>query len=326
MRRLWVVLNFIAALTFLPQISHAENFLAPNQALWPGQSIQSANGSYKLVMQADGNLVMYRPNGTTRWWTRVKGEPGAYAVMQWDGNFVQYSPKQAAIWNTGTYGSFLSTLVIQNDGNLVIYSAPPLVKAIWNVGAEFALRPPGQVGDVVGRDLATTGLGFLGHLGMWSGSRVFEVAPPTSSANSVHINTFSAFSEAAPYWGAASYRIPIGNISMYGCWETACPIYNGTVSAEARYSIALRVMNIYLIGADYTTSAAFQRSLPSYNGRPAIRGIYRCDTFIIDALQQSTFFSGQLNSDQMNWENRWQQLNTNARTPSNIFNQLRTFQ
>ncbi|MBK8972131.1 MAG: hypothetical protein IPM37_12445 [Hahellaceae bacterium] len=98
----------------------------------------------KLVMQDDGNLVMYGPNGPV-WATNTvdrsividrlhAGQPlnagqslfsrnGRYRLsMQTDGNLVIYNPN-APIWASGTYRSDANTLVMQTDGNLVMYGA-----------------------------------------------------------------------------------------------------------------------------------------------------------------------------------------------------------
>jgi hypothetical protein len=67
-----------------------------------------------VVMQADGNLVIYsqfcstRPSfvcnpPNVRWQSGTAGHPGAVAVIQNDGNFVVYSAGQPR-WQSGTAG------------------------------------------------------------------------------------------------------------------------------------------------------------------------------------------------------------------------------
>ncbi|MFI8215807.1 hypothetical protein [Streptomyces sp. NPDC085932] len=75
----------------------------------------------RLVMQSDGNLVMYRlRDGKAIWATGTHGHPGAYAKMQTDGNLVIYDAYNRFLWNSNTVspGAFA---VLQNDGNFVIY-------------------------------------------------------------------------------------------------------------------------------------------------------------------------------------------------------------
>jgi hypothetical protein len=93
-----------------------------------------------LVMQPDGNLVMYRKrDGAAIWSTRTSGHPGAYAVMQSDGNLVVYrkggGPSTGgALWSSRTYGHPGAYAIMQDDGNLVIYKkggGPGTGGALW---------------------------------------------------------------------------------------------------------------------------------------------------------------------------------------------------
>ena len=77
-------------------------------------------GSYRLTMQRDGNVVLRR-NGAAVWHTRTYRNPGATLVMQPDGNLVVYSATGRALWHTRTNGRAASYLRVQADGNLVIY-------------------------------------------------------------------------------------------------------------------------------------------------------------------------------------------------------------
>lgn len=81
--------------------------------------IQSPDGRFKLVMQGDGNLVLYF--GSQALWVA----PGTWgttnrAAFQNDGNFVVYGPS-GALWSAGLQSPG-GELFLQNDGNLVIYS------------------------------------------------------------------------------------------------------------------------------------------------------------------------------------------------------------
>jgi hypothetical protein len=69
------------------------NQLNPAQTLGPGQSITSTNGKAELIMQADGNLVLYgmvTPGGRKALWSsetwNVTGSPGSILIFQADGN------------------------------------------------------------------------------------------------------------------------------------------------------------------------------------------------------------------------------------------------
>jgi len=97
----------------------------PRQTLTAGKSIVSPNGKYTLLMQHDGNLVLYRP-GVAVWatsWLGVALIPGSRAVMQPDGNFVLYPPTGPGLWSTVTAGWHGSQILLQSDGNLVVYDS-----------------------------------------------------------------------------------------------------------------------------------------------------------------------------------------------------------
>lgn len=67
-------------------------------------SIASQDGRSTLVMQGDGNLVLYRSGGKARWATGTDGKAVSQAIMQGDGNFVMYGPGGKYIWDTATHG------------------------------------------------------------------------------------------------------------------------------------------------------------------------------------------------------------------------------
>lgn len=54
------------------------------------------------VMQGDGNLVIYTPDGTPIWASNTWGHNGAYLVVQDDENVVIYDDS-GAIWSTNTW-------------------------------------------------------------------------------------------------------------------------------------------------------------------------------------------------------------------------------
>jgi len=94
-----------------------------------GDYLSSANGQYVLLMQGDGNLVIYAANGEAIWASDTHGNPGAYTRLQKDGNLVVYSSSGKALWgsNTSTTESYM--LKLQNDGNLVLYTSSGI--ATW---------------------------------------------------------------------------------------------------------------------------------------------------------------------------------------------------
>ena len=88
--------------------------------LTAGQSIESPNGRYRLVMQTDGNLVVYGPSGAQ--WATGTSVPHSYAAVQGDGNFVVYDRTDgSARWASRTSGLY-PRLAMQDDGNLILYA------------------------------------------------------------------------------------------------------------------------------------------------------------------------------------------------------------
>lgn len=84
-------------------------------------TVTSPNGLHRLVMQADGNLVLYS-SGAAAWATGTNGRANVKAVMQTDGNFVLYQGT-TAVWNTQTNGQTGAVLELRDDGALAVMRA-----------------------------------------------------------------------------------------------------------------------------------------------------------------------------------------------------------
>jgi lysophospholipase L1-like esterase len=95
------------------------------------QFLRSADGRYRLVMQHDGNLVLYGPSGHALWASNTAGRSADHLRMQGDGNLVIYGPGDSLVWASDTAGHPNSFLTVQNDGNVVIYSNG---QATWSTG------------------------------------------------------------------------------------------------------------------------------------------------------------------------------------------------
>ncbi|MEP7192143.1 MAG: CHAP domain-containing protein, partial [Actinomycetota bacterium] len=100
--------------------------LTPVQSLSANQSLKSPNHQYDLIMQGDGNLVIYRSGGGAVWSATTSG--ANTLVMQGDGNLVIYRSGGVAVWSSGTAGKAGAYVRIQDDGNLVIYQGSA---AVW---------------------------------------------------------------------------------------------------------------------------------------------------------------------------------------------------
>ena len=113
--------------------------LLVNQTLSSGSQLVSTNGWYYLVMQTDGNLVIYSKAQSVLWTTMTEGSP-ARLVLQSDGNLVVYrNSDNVALWSSGTAGQASDRLVMQTDGNLVIYTAGNTV--VWSTATSRSGEP-----------------------------------------------------------------------------------------------------------------------------------------------------------------------------------------
>jgi GH25 family lysozyme M1 (1,4-beta-N-acetylmuramidase) len=93
----------------------------PPTVLTKGEGVHSCDGRFFFVHQGDGNVVLY-DKGKATWASDTSGRATESLVMQSDGNLVLYAPNGHALWATGTHGHPGAFLAIQEDGNSVIYT------------------------------------------------------------------------------------------------------------------------------------------------------------------------------------------------------------
>jgi len=147
---------------------------------------------------------------------------------------------------------------------------------------------PSYPGDIVGRDLGSTGGAPFGHIGFFDGENVMQVMNEYSVVQSVSYNNFR--SQTTP-WDAIHTNIP--GFSVYSCYQSTCNFLDQFSTSDrstftSRKAMAERAHQIRTIGADYTITAYAASADPRMYDRlalkyyPAQRGTYRCDTFIAD--------------------------------------------
>ncbi|MEO3861564.1 ricin-type beta-trefoil lectin domain protein [Acrocarpospora sp. B8E8] len=102
-----------------------------DQFINPGQYLTSDDGRYGLIMQLNGDLVLYGPApcgflqpddcpGPYAWWsTGTSGQPGNRVVMRMDGNLVVYRPDGSTAWQSDTHVAG-AQLTIERSGRLTI--------------------------------------------------------------------------------------------------------------------------------------------------------------------------------------------------------------
>ncbi|MFE2164053.1 hypothetical protein ACFXB3_03120 [Streptomyces sp. NPDC059447] len=107
--------------------------LVRGEYLGAGEYIQratySGDGNFTLIMQSDGNLVLYRSNGSGArkvcWASNTQYAGGTHVVYQQDGNFVMYPDwSTRAVWSSGTYGGAGSSVDINKFGVLYVGTTP----------------------------------------------------------------------------------------------------------------------------------------------------------------------------------------------------------
>lgn len=107
-----------------------------------GYCSPAPNGNTWLIMQGDGNLVIYDGSGLALWvapgtWCgSMCAGLGNFAIMQTDGNFCIYPnfPDGGhALWCSNTGGNPGAFLAIQDDGNVVIYDSTGS-RPLWATG------------------------------------------------------------------------------------------------------------------------------------------------------------------------------------------------
>jgi LysM repeat protein len=118
--------------------------LRAGESLGIDQKLTSSNGKYTLIMQGDGNLVLYTESNTPVWATSTQGSGAVRASLQDDGNLVLYTKEverrfrrdvAVAVWASQTRGENVR-LILQDDRNLVIYTSDG--RELWASGTALA--------------------------------------------------------------------------------------------------------------------------------------------------------------------------------------------
>ena len=137
--------------------------LVAGTELKSGSWLASSNGEYRLVMRADGNLVLSW-EGHPLWASNTAKHPGARLAMQADGDLIVYQGNRP-IWTSGTDrgGNALYYLSLQDNGNVAIYS--PARKPIWATNTALVGLQLGDLGPAV-----KTLQMYLSSLGYWVGT------------------------------------------------------------------------------------------------------------------------------------------------------------
>jgi hypothetical protein len=167
------ILKYGFPFTLVASIVLAGDTLRQDQSLYPGQSLMSSNGEYRLTYQTDGNVCIYRIDGSSVWCSRKTHNPGRL-TMQSDGNLVAYNkrgiPKFAI--NSGGGRNRPYRFTIQTNGEAVVYDNK---RAIWGTGNARASSvetiPLSKIGYVRNNLLA------FGSVNQSQNSSIFTFSP-----------------------------------------------------------------------------------------------------------------------------------------------------
>jgi len=151
--------DFVSSSANLPNPDPLQR--AQNQ-LNPGDILFSATSAFQLILQTDGNLVLYGiddaslPGNLTLtnakytkviWASGTNGKGAVRCNMQTDGNLVLYNNSAKALWNSQTEGHPGAFLRCQDDGNLVIYASNGAV--LWSSNTSAGARSGPSLGGKV---------------------------------------------------------------------------------------------------------------------------------------------------------------------------------
>lgn len=121
------------------------NKVASGATLAAGQVLWSPDLTFRITMQADGNLVERSRSGRVWWTSSTIGNPGAKLVMRADGVLAIQTPGGRIVWSTPTNGVRGATVELGNDANFVVKGTAG--QPVWANGisaADSSRRPASE--------------------------------------------------------------------------------------------------------------------------------------------------------------------------------------
>jgi len=105
----------------------------PGDGLLPNQAIHSCDGRFTLILQGDGNLVLYKEPGVPLWAANTVNQDSAQLELTPSGDFIVYGKLGEQLWRSGNADQTAAQAFLQGDGNLVIYGP---TQAVWASNTE----------------------------------------------------------------------------------------------------------------------------------------------------------------------------------------------
>ncbi|MFC3690379.1 hypothetical protein [Aquipuribacter hungaricus] len=232
--------------------SHRNLHVFQEDFLVAGDTVLGERQASRLVMQADGNLVLYRGQ-TPLWSSETSGNPGAFAVMQGDGNLVVYSAPASgprrALFDTGSgfanEGDHVELVVEDTEVSVKIrYGRSGAFYPMWSSGRSSDRVAAGDEldeGDIrVSPDgrcvLFTTQVGF----GVGCGEDGYATTSPTVATRAGALGVTRMQSDG----NLVSYRFPAG-----GSQPSDVPFHTGT-STPGSFLVVQDDGNAVVVGPD----------------------------------------------------------------------------
>ncbi|MBK7004829.1 MAG: hypothetical protein IPH37_06475 [Burkholderiales bacterium] len=169
----------------------AKDTLNTNEQLLANQYLQSLNGSYKLYLQGDGNVVLRNAASAALWASATNGKGGVRLTMQSDGNLVLYTSAGKAVWATGTNGKGANRATLQDSGNFALLTASNVSVWATNTGSTTPPPPPPPTG----------GISHIGTTQVWDadGQGVRIAKPSNTSAGDLLVLVLHRTDDMLPY-------------------------------------------------------------------------------------------------------------------------------
>jgi hypothetical protein len=131
--RIWPMFAAMLLL-FASAFASAQDTLLAGQRLNSDERLTSANGSYRFILQGDGNLVLRNAAGSSLWSSGTQGKGGVRLSMQSDGNLVLYTSASQSVWSTKTNGQGATKAILQDNGNFALYTSSNTI--VWSTNTD----------------------------------------------------------------------------------------------------------------------------------------------------------------------------------------------
>jgi hypothetical protein len=224
--------------------------MVAGQKLGIGESVSSCDGWFNLIMQTDGNVVLYR-NDIAAWATGTDGLDGQRFTMQSDGNLVLYSGAGKQLWASNTAGHPGAQLLLQNDGNMVVQMGtkplpddnpdPSRSGLLWASNTNRPVVPEG-----CGTVFADQGLGPNDSI--WSCDGRFQLIMQ-------YDGNLVLYQQGNPIWatgtdGKSGYSMWMQNDGNFVLYATAGPIFASNTVGRGSYLAIQDDGNLVVYGSD----------------------------------------------------------------------------